>query len=221
LPKDKKYTTPEQVVAYLKNYSLNKKLHKLLEQINPLLAKKETNIRIHLDALLNLFITEEEYQTIETKMELGRLCLDLEEQIKDGFVTMMFYDWNGNKIYNGAAPSFSPDFFDFYEDINLNNSFNENIGTCGEAVFHRKVAVGNIATYPGFSGLREYYEKHGFYTAWSIPFFKGNEVIGAFAIYHKYCKKVTEKEIELVTQKIAEYENAIFQMSNQLVMKQV
>jgi hypothetical protein len=39
-------------------------------------------------------------------------------------------------------------------------------------------------------------------------------------IYHKFCKKVTKKEIELVTQKISEYEDAIFQMSNQFVLKQ-
>jgi HEPN domain-containing protein len=62
------------LVVYMKEYNKTKRVRELLKKINSLLARKEDNIRIHLKALINHFITEEKFQVIEAKMALGRLC---------------------------------------------------------------------------------------------------------------------------------------------------
>lgn len=208
------------IVEYIKTYSLNKNVKKILTEINPLLSKKEKNIRIHLDALRNSYITEEEYQTIVAKMELGKLCLGLEEIIPDGYVTMLFYDQRENKIFHAAAPSFPLEFFDFFQDVNNANMFNSNCGSCGAAVHKRKVIVTDIITSPLWNPFREYMFKWGFKTCWSIPFFKNGFVIGTFAIYHKLPRTVLNEEIEKVRDQVSIYEKTIFYMFDQLLKKE-
>ncbi|WP_102345117.1 GAF domain-containing protein [Bacillus sp. Marseille-P3661] len=207
------------VVVYMKEYATNKKVKDLLKKINPRLAKKENNIRVHLSALLNNVITEEEYLVIETKMMLGKLCLDLESLIPDSFVTVLFYNYNENKIYHGAAPSIPADFFNFFHDINYSNAFNENCGSCGNAVYQQKVVVTDIETSYLWEPLRDYVMGWGFQTGWSVPFFRDKDVFGTFAIYHKYNKQVTEEEIQLVQQKVAQYQVETLCMINKLTEK--
>nr|WP_106780366.1 GAF domain-containing protein [Lysinibacillus timonensis] len=208
------------VVEYIKRYSLNKNVKKILKQINPLLAKNETNIRIHLEALRDSIITEEEFQTIVAKIDLGKLCLSIQEIIPDGYVTLLFYDERENNIYHAAAPNFPVQFFDFFQDINEANMFNANCGSCGAAVYLRKVIVTDIKTSPLWKPFREYMFKWGFQTCWSIPFFKDDYVIGTFAIYHKSRRQVQSKEIQLVKEKVKYYQETIFYMFNHLLEKE-
>lgn len=206
------------VVVYMKQYERNKKVKELLKKINPLLVQNETNIKVHLEALVNHLITEDEFQAIETKMQLGKLCLDLEKEIDEGYVTMLFYCQKENKIYHGAAPSFCLEFFDFFQDINRTNMFDTHCGSCGYAVHQRKAVVTDIEKSPLWEPFREQIGQWGFQTGWSIPFFMENEVIGTFAIYFKYQKEVTESELRLVERKVYEYQEVIHQMAKQLVV---
>jgi hypothetical protein len=205
------------IVIYMKEYTLNKKIKDLLIKINPLLTQKENNIRIHLEALTNGLITEDEFRAIEAKMELGKLCLGLEEIIPDSYVTILFYTEEENKIYHGAAPNIPLQFFDFFHDINQRNLFNENCGSCGSAIYNKKVVVTDINTSPLWGPLREHVARYGFQTGWSLPFYKNNKVIGTFAIYHKYPGGITKKEIQLVQEKVKEYQEYIYHLSNNLV----
>lgn len=207
------------VVVRMKQYATNKKIKEMLNRINPLLAKDESNIRIHLEALVNNLITEEEYKVIETKMALGKLCLEIEKLIPDGYVTMLFYSKEDNKIFHGAAPNFPVEFFDFFYEINDNGLFGENCGSCGRAVFQKQDVFTDITTSPLWAPFRDYFLKWGFQTGWSIPFFKNNEVVGTFAIYHKYPRHISKEEVWLVKQKIKDYQDAIFNMAYQLVEK--
>lgn len=213
-------TNTRGVVEYIKKYSLNKNVKKILTEINPLLTKKETNIRIHLEALKNFLITEEEFQTIVAKMDLGKLCLGLEEIIPDGYVTMLFYDRKENKIYHAAGPSFPVEFFDFFQDVNAANMFNTNCGSCGAAVYRKEVIVTDIKTSPLWKPFREYMFKWGFKTCWSIPFFKNGFVIGTFAIYHKSQRNVLENEIQLVKKQVKVYQDTIFYMFDHLLERE-
>ncbi len=205
------------VVVYMKEFAANKKVKDLLMRINPLLTQKEDNIRIHLEALTNCLITEDELRTIEAKMELGKLCLGLEEIIPNSYVTILFYEEEENKIYHGAAPNIPLEFFDFFEDVNNRNLFNENCGSCGAAVHQRKVVVTNINTSPLWKPFKEHAERFGFKIGWSLPFYKDHKVIGTFAIYHKNLKRVTASDIQLVKKKVEEYQETIYHLSNQLV----
>ena len=207
----------QDVVVYMKQYALNKKVKELLSKINPLLARNEENIKVHFDALVNKLITEDEYQAIETKMQLGKLCLDLEKNIRGAFVSLLFYSQEENKIYHGAAPSFPLEFFDFFHDINRTNMFDADCGSCGYAVHNRSPVVTDIEKSPLWGPFREEILRWGFQTGWSVPFYMKNKVIGTFAIYFKYQKEVTNSEIQLVESKVKEYEEVIYYMAKQLV----
>jgi hypothetical protein len=208
------------IIFYMKKYHVNKRVRELLTKINPLLAKKEENIRIHLEALVNRLISEEEFKVIESKMMLGKLCLELEELIPNSYVTILFYNRYENKIYHGAAPSFPVEFFDFFHDINNTNAFGSNCGSCGYAVHNRKMIVTDIETSPLWRPFKDYFMKRGYVTGWSIPFFRDHDVIGTFAIYHKYKKQVKNEELQLVKSKVMSYQDEIYFMSNQLIEKE-
>ncbi|WP_462413490.1 GAF domain-containing protein [Neobacillus sp. Marseille-QA0830] len=209
-----------KLVVSLKKYNANKKIREMLTTINPMLVKKETNIRVHLEALIDDFITQEEFKVIEMKMKLGELCLDLEKHIPDSYVTMLFYCPEENKIYHGAGPQFPVAFFDFFFEINKLNAFDSQCGSCGSAVHQRKVVITDILSDPLWGPFREHFSQHGFQTGWSIPFFRNQAVIGTFAIYHKFQKKVSKKEIQLVQQKVSEYQDVIYFMSEQYLAKE-
>lgn len=109
-----------KVVYYMKEYATNKKIKDLLMKINPLLTRKVNNIRIHIESLKNGILSEEECKTIEAKMELGKLCLRLEEMNPNSFATLLFYVEEENKIYHGAAPNIPLHNFEFFHEINKN-----------------------------------------------------------------------------------------------------
>lgn len=207
------------IVVYMKEYASNKRIKDMLMKINPLLAQREENTRVHLEALTNGIITEDEFQAIEAKMELGKLCLGIEEIIPHSYVTLLSYLEKENKIYHGAAPNIPLQFFDFFQEVNSRNLFNEHCGSCGSAVYRNQVVVTNIKTSPLWEPFREYVMQYGFQSVWSLPFYKDQKVIGTFAIYHKYIKKVSNREIHQVQQKIKEYQESIFLLSDQLEAK--
>ena len=107
------------IVENLREYNLKKNIKEQLKIINPLLYKKETDITIHLNnALDNGVITKSELDFLKIKMELGRMCLELEEVLDNIYITLLFYDRERNNVFHGAAPSIPVEFFDFYGVIN-------------------------------------------------------------------------------------------------------
>lgn len=207
------------IVVYMKEYNHKKRIKETMNRINPVLSKQENNIKSLLDTLFNDVLSEDEYRVIEAKIKLGQICLDIEKIIKDCYVTMLFYSKIENKIYHGAAPNFPVDFFDFFLDINDENSFTGECGSCGYAVHHQQAVVTDIETSPLWEPFKNHFLTSGFLTGWSLPFYKGRDVIGTFAIYHKFKKNVTYEEINLVEKKIQEHQNTIYQLSEQFIVK--
>lgn len=206
------------VVVYMKKFEANKKVKELLKTINPLLAQKENNIRVHLDALLNSMITKEEYKVIEAKMRLGKLCLDLEELIPNSYATLLFYVKEENKIFHGAAPNIPLHYFDFFHEVNEKQVFNEMI--CGRAISSGGIIYSDIFSDPLCIHERFISKEQGFQSVWSIPFFQGDKIIGTFALYQTERRRPTENQIRLAQQKVSEYQNDIFHLSNNLVSKE-
>ncbi|HZG85145.1 GAF domain-containing protein [Paenibacillus sp.] len=210
----------QEIVTYMKKYSLNKEVKRLLSVVNPLLARKETNIRVHLEALKDCVITEDEFRTIEAKIQLGRLCLDLEKLIPKTRVTLLFYDQEENRIYHGAAPSIPVEFFDFFETINEENLLDENCGSCGRAIYSKTVAITDIATDPVWQPFKEHAFRYGFRSCWSVPFFREEQVLGTFAIYSWLPLVPTRKQIRLIKDRVVLYRDAIFRVSHELTKKE-
>lgn len=214
---EKKPSSHHTIVEYMKKHALNKEIKSLLSQINPMLAKRENDIRTHFEALREHLITDDEFQNIEAKMELGRLCLGLEELIPNGYVTMLFYDESENRIYHGAAPKIPLHFFDFFQEVNKKGNFHEMI--CGHAVAKKQVIVCNIEEDPLCKIEKEIARQQGFKSVWSVPILDDKTAIGTFAIFHKEEWKPEAAEIELVRKKVQEYRDAIFCISNDLMKR--
>lgn len=208
----------DEVVVYMKKYAADKKIKTLLMKINPLLAQREGNIRIHLEALLNQVITEEEYKVVEAKMRLGTLCLELESLIPDSYATLLFYVKDENKIYHGAAPNIPLHNFDFFYEVNAKQAFHEMI--CGKAIASGDVVYSDIFDDPECIHERPISKERGFQSVWSIPFFQGDSIIGSFALYQTKKQKPTNKQIHLVKQKVLECQDEILKLSNRLISKE-
>ncbi|MFC0476015.1 GAF domain-containing protein [Robertmurraya beringensis] len=205
----------KNIVVFMREYSSNKKIKELLKKINPLLAKKENNLRIHLEALINNGITEEEFMVLDAKVKLGKLCLDLEEFIPNSFATILFYVKEENKIYHGAAPNIPLQYFEFFQDINDKQLFHEMI--CGRAIASRDIVYSEIFSDPQCIHERRISLERGFQSVWSVPFFKNDSIIGTFAIYQTIKKKPSRNQIEQVKQKVSEYQDEIYRFSNNIV----
>jgi len=209
-----------QVVTYMKHYSLNKNVKDLLKIINPLLAKKESNIRVHFEALRDSLITNEQFKAIEAKIALGKLCLGIEQLIPATRVSILFYAKEENKVYHGAAPNIPVDYFDFFQIINDNNLLNANCASCGKALFTGEIIVTDIATDPLWALFKDHPLRYGFRTCWSVPFFHEDQAIGTFAIYSAVEMKPTKKQIQMIQQRVQFYRDAIFRVSRDIAKKE-
>lgn len=202
------------IVISMKEYATNKKIGNLLKQINPLLTQNDKNIRIHLEALKGGVITEEEFKIIEAKMELGKLCLGLEEIIPNSFATLLFYMEEENKIYHGAAPNIPLHHFDFFCEINEKQLFHEMI--CGRAVATGEIIFSDIFKDPSCIHERHLSYERGFQSVWSIPFYKGESPVGSFAMYQTHRTQPTCDQIQQAEQKVMEYQEYLALLSEKM-----
>lgn len=194
------------VIESLREYNLKKNIKEQLKIINPLLDKKETDIKVHLlNALANGVITKSEADFLEIKMELGRMCLELEQVLDNIYVTMLFYDRERNNIFHGAAPSIPVEFFDFFNDVNEQRILDRNCASCGRAIYTQEVVQTDIETSPLWTNLKERILEYGFKSCTSIPFFtQTDRLAGTFAHYStKPNHLLTQDEVEMVQEKIS------------------
>jgi hypothetical protein len=210
------------LVENLQEYNLNKKLKDYLTIINSSLVKKEKDIKVHLNKILqNSLINEEEFEFLSAKMELGFMCKDLELVLEGISVTMLFYDETRNKVFHGACPSIPVEFFDFFKIINELGTLNKNTASCGRAIFTRKVVQTDIGTSPLWVELKEHYIENGFLSCISIPFYnRGQQVAGTFALLSKDPNyKLKNNEVRMVQEKTAMYEEEIQRISDRFIKK--
>ena len=207
------------VVESLREYNLKKNIKEQLKIINPLLDKKETDIKVHLlNALANGVITKSELNFLEIKMELGRMCLELEQVLDNIYVTMLFYDRERNNIFHGAAPSIPVEFFDFFNDVNEQRILDRNCASCGRAIYTQEVVQTDIETSPLWTNLKERIIEYGFKSCTSIPFFtQTDRLAGTFAHYsNKPNNLLTQDEVEMVQEKISMFSFEIQTISDRI-----
>ncbi len=207
------------IVENLRKYNLEKNIKNQLQILNPLLVKKESNLMIHLEkAVENKIITETEKTFLEAKLELGKMCLELEQVLDNIHVSMVFYDRGRNTIFHGACPSVPIDFFDFFGMVNENGLFNDSFASCGRAVFKEEVVQTDIETSPLWSNLKEYALKFGFKSCISIPFYTNTgQLAGTFAhLSHLPNYELTQDEVEMIQEKTIMYSDVIQKISSRL-----
>jgi len=207
------------VVESLREYNLKKNIKEQLKIINPLLGKKESDIKVHLEnALINGVISKNESDFLEIKMELGRMCLDLEQVLDGIYVTMLFYDRERNNVFHAAAPSIPVEFFDFFSVINEQGILDENCASCGRSIYTQEVVQTDIGTSPLWTNIKESVFKYGFKSCTSIPFFTHTgRVAGTFAHYSNKSNNIlTQDEVEMIQEKTSMFSFEIQRISDRI-----
>jgi len=209
----------QSIIENLRDFNLKKNIKNQLKVINPLLVESETDVKVHLEKTLsNGLITESEFEFLEIKMELGRMCLEMEQVLDDIYVTMMFYDKERNSVFHGACPSGPVDFFDFFGMVNEQGIFDENCASCGRAIFTQEVVQTDIETSSLWSALKAHVISYGFRSCTSIPFYASSgKLAGTFAFYsNKPNHLLTQDEVEMIQEKTFMFSNEIRKISDRL-----
>lgn len=99
-------------------------------------------------------------------------------------------------IQHLSAPSLP---VEYSEAVN-GTKIGPNAGSCGTAMFTRqRVITGDINTDPRWEDFRELAAQFGLQSCWSFPITNAqNEVLATIAVYHKYPKTPTDKELNLM-----------------------
>jgi len=209
----------QSIVKCLREYNLKKNIKEQLKVINPLLCKKETDIKVHLKyALVNGIITKSEYEFLEIKMALGRMCLELEQVLDNIYVTLLFYDRERNHVFHGAGPSIPVEFFDFMGVINEQGMLDENCASCGKAIYTQEVVQTDISTSELWTNFKDVIIEYEFQSCTSIPFFTSTgRLAGTFAHYSKKPNyHLTEDEVEMIQEKISMFSFEVQTISDRI-----
>ncbi|ARD47790.1 hypothetical protein SporoP33_05845 [Sporosarcina sp. P33] len=209
----------QTIVECLQEYNLKKNIKEQLKIINPLLGKKETDIKVHLaNAVANGVITKSEMDFLEIKMALGRMCLELEQVLDNIYVTLLFYDKERNLVFHGAGPSIPVEFFDFFKIINEQGILDEDCASCGRAIFTQEVVHSDIGTSELWAKFKEGILEYGFRSCTSIPFFTDTgRLAGTFAHYSATPNHhITSDEVEMIQEKISMFSFEIQTISDRI-----
>ena len=209
----------QAVIECLREYNLKKNIKEQLKIINPLLGKKETDIKVHLmNALGNGVINKSESDFLGIKMELGRMCLELEQVLDGIYVTMLFYDRERNNIFHAAGPSIPVEFFDFFSVVYEQGLLDENCASCGRAIYTQEVVQTDIGTSTLWTNLKESIIEYGFKSCTSIPFFtQTGRLAGTFAHYSNSPNNLlTQDEVEMIQEKISMFSFEIQTISDRI-----
>ena len=101
-----------------------------------------------------------------------------------------------DKLYCGAAPNLPEAFNQAVDGVEIGVGK----GSCGSAAFLKeRVVVEDIKQHPYWKNYLELAEIGGVASCWSEPIFdSSNEVVGTFAIYHRYICSPNDFEIKLI-----------------------
>lgn len=129
---------------------------------------------------------------------LDALCR-LVEAMSGGVLAMiLLLDPNGDRLWNGAAPSLPTSFTRLTDGLVIGPA----VGSCGTAAYRREpVIVSDIATDPLWADYRELPLAHGLRACWSTPILSADgKVLGTFALYSREPGSPTSRHHEIIEQ---------------------
>jgi diguanylate cyclase (GGDEF)-like protein len=127
---------------------------------------------------------------------LNTLTLAIERISPGALCTVMLLDEEHRRYLTAASgPSLSPEYLQAVNGLEIGPE----VGACGTAAFlNETVVVSDIGTDPKFALARDFVLGHGLRSCWSQPIRdSGNNVVGTFAIYHRYVAKPRSEELRM------------------------
>ncbi|MDS4042881.1 MAG: PAS domain S-box protein [Candidatus Competibacter sp.] len=114
---------------------------------------------------------------------LDALCRLVEEMSSGVLAMILLLDSNGDRLWNGAAPSLPASFTRLTDGLVIGPT----VGSCGTAAYRREpVIVFDIAIDPLWAADRDLPLAHGLRACWSTPIHATDgKVLGTFALYSR------------------------------------
>jgi diguanylate cyclase (GGDEF)-like protein len=127
---------------------------------------------------------------------LNTLTLAIERISPGALCTVMLLDEEHRRYLTAASgPSVGEEYLQAVNGLEIG----PDVGACGTAAFlNETVVVADIATDPKFALARDFVVGHGLLSCWSQPIRDSrNNVLGTFAIYHRYIAKPRSEELRM------------------------
>ena len=130
------------------------------------------------------------------KETLHELMLLIESQSDGVTCSTLLLDETGLLIRPGAAPNLPEEYTRALDGLPIGPG----VGSCGTAMYLKKqVIVTNMMEDPLWAPYKQLIEPHGYLACWSTPIYlNANEVLGAFAMYHRSQRSPDENDMELI-----------------------
>ena len=149
-------------------------------------------------------VVEEERRILELvsrgaslKEVLDALTQAIERLAKDCHCTILLMDEERLHLLTGSGGSLPPEYMNAVNGLPIG----PNVGACGSAAYLNKIViVEDIQSDPRFAQARDLVVGHfGLRSCWSVPIQDSHhEVLGTFAMYHKWPTKPREQDLTLV-----------------------
>ncbi len=127
---------------------------------------------------------------------LSELTRGIEFIATDCICTVLLLDREKGKLMAGAGPSLPDTYLRSVDGMPIG----PDIGACGSAAYRNEtVIVEDIATDPRFALAKDFVLSFDLRACWSVPIRNPhNEVLGTFAMYHKFPARPRPEELKIV-----------------------
>ena len=126
----------------------------------------------------------------------NNLCVLLEQQLPGAYCSILVVDQDNQQLRGGAAPTLPQEYVKGVDGLMIG----EYCGSCGTAAYRGdSVFVTDIATDPLWADFRDFALSYNIRACWSSPFTsQTGEVLGTFAISHKFPCHPTQHHLEIL-----------------------
>lgn len=126
----------------------------------------------------------------------NNLCILIEQQLPGAYCSILVVDQENKRLRGGAAPSLPEEFAKGVDGLMIG----ECCGSCGTAAYRGdSIFANDITTDPLWADFRDFALSHNIRACWSSPFkSQHGEVLGTFAISHKFPCHPTQHHLEIL-----------------------
>ncbi|MEH2308827.1 GAF domain-containing sensor histidine kinase [Nostoc sp.] len=126
----------------------------------------------------------------------NNLCILLEQQLPGAYCSILVVDEEKRQLRGGAAPTLPEEFAKGVDGLMIG----ECCGSCGTAAYRGdSVFATDIANDPLWADFRDFALSYNIRACWSSPFTsQTGEVLGTFAISHKFPCHPTQHHLEIL-----------------------
>jgi diguanylate cyclase (GGDEF)-like protein/PAS domain S-box-containing protein len=127
---------------------------------------------------------------------LHAIAADIDELNLDIACCILLLSDDGKHLQHGAAPRLPEWYCQAIDGI----AIGPDVGSCGASAFSGvAMLIEDIQSHPNWEPFQDLTEQLPYRACWSQPFFsETQQVLGTFAIYHRYARKPNDSSLQLI-----------------------